>query len=48
MENFGGYGNEPLGSIKAANTLFNRATVIFLRQTCYGVTLRYRIELRNS
>jgi len=48
MEDFGRYGNEPFGSIKAANTLFNRATVNFLRQACYGVRLRYRIELRNA
>jgi len=44
MGDFGVYGNEPLGSIKVANTLFNRGTVNFLRQKCYGVTLRCRIE----
>jgi len=29
MEDFGGYGNEPLGSIKAASILSNAATVNF-------------------
>jgi len=48
MEDFGGYGNGPLGFIKAASTLSNRATVNFLRQTWHGVTLRYKVELRNS